>query len=1717
MRMKNMISLMDCLISLENLLFQKYLVSEELEDLFNSKPLQDDVVMSCISLLKTLQISLEGLALPCFSNKYAIKKFCFERDVIFCTTSRSYKLNAVSMEPLNIVVIDEAAQLKEAESTIPPQLPGIKHAILIGDERQLPAVVKSNVCIESGFGRSLFEQLSSLGHSVHLLSFQYRMHPSISFFPNLKFYKNKVLNAQNVLSKSYEKRHLSGPMFGSYSFINVVGGREELDDDGRSRRNMVEVAIVIKIVKYLYRGVDIAWQDSKKKLSIGGISPYAAQVISIQEKLAHKYQKLDGFSVEVKSVDGFQGGEEDIIILSTVRTNSHGSLGFISCPRRTNFALTRARHCLWILGNEKTLTNSESIWKELVFDARGRHCFFDADANDSLKMIILAAMKELDRLDDLLKGYSVLFKHAKWKVLFSDDFRKTFGKLKGSRLKKQVEGYYVICTIDIIKEVNYTQVLKVWDILALEEIPELRKRLESIHSAYTNEYINRCTEKCLDGNLEVPQSWSASQKMIRFCYLSDCEDKSEVCESCHLLSCKEVDLPMQVHDEQMDIILSPKSSFIIGRSGTGKTTILTMKFQCEQKFRMASDGIYEWENSRYRGAEVVDDPENSKPSVLRQLFVTVSPNLCYAVKQNVSHLTRVSSKGSSSAEIILDNTDVIPSELNDIPDTFINIPVKYYPLVITFQKFLIMLDGTLGNSFFERYLETREDPNVSSRSVAMQSFVRLREVTFDRFCLFYWPHFNSSLTKKLDASRVFTEIISHIKGGLQAGECRNGKLSYERYCLLAQSRDLGNDIHHRLKNGNYEGDQMDLVYIDEVQDLSMRQISLFKYICQNVDEGFMFAGDTAQTIARGVDFRFEDIRSLYYKEFLSVRTSGKQEKGFVSETKQLKQNFSTHAGVLDLAQSVIDIIYHYFIHSIDKVEPEISLISGETPVLLEYGSDENAIITIFGDTRTNGQIVGFGDVLLYNFFGTSPLKDHWRVVYDYMNKHNWVDDKLPKSFRTFSEERRSVLCFELKQLYVAITRTRQRLWICENKEELSKPMFDYWKLRGLVQIRKLDASVARAMRVKSNPREWRERGKKFFYENNFLMAIICFERAGDTMWEKLAKASDLRASADRMRQTNHEAFLGYVREAAEMFESIGKHESAASCYCDLGEYERAAKPQKLTPRRSVFQVSSVCKERKLFDKGLEYIKYQKENVNAQSKEIRKIEQESMMRFVQEFYSMESKRVFLTSVGCLNDLILLEEASGELLEAAELASLLGDVIREADLLEKVGHFKEAAALLLWYVYFSSLWCNGNSGWPLKQFSQKEVYCEKTKWLAKLDSDAFSDFVNNELNILSDHYNSFPELKHALDHSQKNRSLRGEILLIRKILDAHFRLKSSKYEWEDELPVDIYKHCSDKMFQNQVSVRTLVFNWNIWQENVVHLFDSLGSFHDKEPNKDELYVDFSLNYFGVRKHNVNGNMVYLLVNKDAEWVRKWGQKGLHMDGKLLTIDGRELVFAVRSYWQSELVSVGIKVLETLEALRKSKSNSSVFRQSTSLLHIFEVSKFLLGCQYLKLTNPYKKKLQYFLGISLTYFDLVFPLDWRKSVSKDLISLRETDLSVKLLDEIIHQSVDIKGDFTYRTIGRVMMIYVRPKIHAPCTIFVDLRNSREEVMSVLYQTKTTLCAQNPWNDNGCGTIAEVTCSNTLGDANRNENTEDGCRGELQIERKALKEISEFLNGRW
>ncbi|KAG5614103.1 hypothetical protein H5410_013927 [Solanum commersonii] len=481
----------------------------------------------CLKVLKFLN---ESISLPDFIEDYKIRSFCLKGAcLIFCTASSSIKLHTEGMTPLEMVVIDEAAQLKECESTIPLQLPGLRHAILIGDEKQLPAMVQSKICEKAEFGRSLFERLVILGHKKHLLNVQYRMHPKISLFPNSEFYQKKIMDGPNVKSAAYGKRFLIGDIFGSYSFINVSSGNEE-QDERHSTRNKAEAFVVAEIIANLHKESI----SSKQKVRVGCISPYKAQVFAIQQILGNKYStdvKSD-FSVNVRSVDGFQGGEEDVIIISTVRCNGNGSVGFLSNLQRANVALTRARYCLWILGNGTTLVNSGSIWRKLVIDAKVRGCYFDVTEDKRLNQAILNAATELGKLETLLKTDSPIFQSAKWKVIFCKDFSKSIARINDVEISKEVisllvklssgwrkseknhmfsnkgrnssvllEEYVVkhlklIWTIDIQQQNStYLQVLKIWDILPGNHIPKIAKNLDKHFGQYTVDMMNRCKYK----------------------------------------------------------------------------------------------------------------------------------------------------------------------------------------------------------------------------------------------------------------------------------------------------------------------------------------------------------------------------------------------------------------------------------------------------------------------------------------------------------------------------------------------------------------------------------------------------------------------------------------------------------------------------------------------------------------------------------------------------------------------------------------------------------------------------------------------------------------------------------------------------------------------------------------------------------------------------------------------------------------------------------------------------------------------------------------------------------------------------------------------------------------------------------------------------------------------------------------------------------------------
>ncbi|PKI51301.1 hypothetical protein CRG98_028305 [Punica granatum] len=1607
----NMMGLPGHLKSFGKLLFQKdsNLFSSRLEEAFSRKATdrlstktpRDPLLTlylkrcECLSALAVVQDSLNRLKLPSFMSKDLIREFCFQSATLFfCTASNTYKLHFVDMEPPKLLVIDEAAQLKECESVVPLQLAGLSHAVLVGDERQLPSIVSD----EASFGRSLFERLSSLGKSKHLLDIQYRMHPSISHFPNRMFYGGQIQDAAIVKAQSYIRRYLPGSMFSPYAFINISDGREEHDDKGTSLRNLVEVAVALKLLKYLQQ----AWSSSsKQKLRIGIISPYAAQVGAIRARLGKKYEDSEnsgGFVVNVKTVDGFQGGEEDIIIISTVRSNPQGNIGFLANCNNTNVALTRARHCLWILGNERTLRRSslktkQSVWEALVNDAIERQCFFNAEDDEGLAKTILEVKKEYDQLDDLLSGSSVLFRSARWKVIFSENFRQSFRKLISRQMKlsvinlllklsngwrpkrrdmnmicenslqivKQfkVESLYVLCTVDIEKDFNYVQVLKVWDVLPSEDIPKTVKRLDGIYETYSNDYIDRCKEKSLDGLLEVPKSWQAPFNFRRSGNSStenqEGHDLDSVLDSCsyaenskvndslllmkfyplssdivnHLLSDKdgkEVELPFEVTNEEREIINFPRSTFILGRSGTGKTTILTMKlFKKEQLYQMAlnRDGNGGF-SDRTNNEERDEDPNTDG---LHQLFVTVSPKLCFAVRRHISQLKR----------------------------------------------------GKVG----------------PIRSLALQTYVRAKEVNYEKFCTTYWPHFNEALMRKFDPSRVFTEIISHIKGGIRVVDSSNGRISREDYVLLSEGRastltvderekmydifldyekmkarngefdlsDLVNDLHSRLQHEKWKGDRMEFVYIDEVQDLTMRQIALFKNISSNVEEGFVFSGDTAQTIARGIDFRFEDIRFLFYKEF-------------------------------------------------------------------SHG-------------------LGDEDVLLYNFFGSSPMKNQWRVIYEYMKEQNLLDNSFPRGFPNFDLAKHNILCSELKQLYVAITRTRQRLWIVESNMEFSKPMFDYWKKLCLIQVRKLDNYLAEEMKVASTPEQWKSQGWKLMDENNYEMATMCFERAQFALGEKFARAAGLNAAADQMSISNPEEASHFRRQAGEMYESIGKNERAAQCFLALKDYERAGtlfesigmaefaaecfyELKEYERAGSIYlekcgessleragecfllagccsqaadvyskgnflsQCLSACAQGNLFELGLSYIQSWKEGAKTSKPDTVKIEQDfletcahhyykqknfkMMMRFVKVFPSMEAMRSFLRSLNCLEELLSMEEEFGNFLKAADVAKLKGDTLLEARLLGKGGHFKEASMCILWYVLYSSLWGTpGSRGWPLKKFEGKKDLLRRAKSYAILVSEHFYHYAQIESTVLLDE-----------DFSEK------------------------------------------QILRNQVSVEAMFYFWSLWRDEIICIIDNVQCLEKQEANEYTSYVEFCLNYMGVLKlYNSKAEPIYLLLNPEAEWARNIGDGSFRRNGKLVPLELRHFVVAAKKYWGSELVSVTIKVLHCLDALYKLRSSVSVgiskpeYSQCRVLIHIYEVAEFLLTSKSLICHHSDKQVIWNFIRDStLRYLSCVFPLDWRSSLRANIVSLRGSKASSRLLRQAF-ELVNPKKKLTYGQIGQLTMI--------------------------------------------------------------------------------------------
>jgi len=267
---------------------------------------------------------------------------------VLCTTNIGAGHFTLANRRFPIVLIDEATQATEPSALV-PIVKGARQLILVGDHRQLPPTVTSQRAEEGGLDISLFERLLSNGLPAHMLTTQYRMHPTIREFPSSRFYENRLEDGCTSTDRPPAAGFLWPDWDKPVAFVPVHGAEME-EESGSSRSNMDEAAVVIKIVNDLLAPGDLTAED------IGVISPYSGQVRLIQGMLDGQ---IDG--LEVKSIDGYQGREKEIIVLSTVRANDSGKVGFLSNYRRLNVALTRAKRGLIVIGDDRTLRN-DSTW-----------------------------------------------------------------------------------------------------------------------------------------------------------------------------------------------------------------------------------------------------------------------------------------------------------------------------------------------------------------------------------------------------------------------------------------------------------------------------------------------------------------------------------------------------------------------------------------------------------------------------------------------------------------------------------------------------------------------------------------------------------------------------------------------------------------------------------------------------------------------------------------------------------------------------------------------------------------------------------------------------------------------------------------------------------------------------------------------------------------------------------------------------------------------------------------------------------------------------------------------------------------------------------------------------------------------------------------------------------------------------------------------------------
>ncbi|KAI6165390.1 hypothetical protein EDD17DRAFT_225914 [Pisolithus thermaeus] len=780
---------------------------------------------------------------------------------------------------------------------------------------------------------------------------------------------------------------------------------------------------------------------------------------------------------------------------------------------------------------------------------------------------------------------------------FSDDNQK---RLDGSRsgvpifeakMQRDLRLVYQIdCIPDHDGEIE-RQVIKIYEICTHTQLNRIWDAMNHHLSGKGKEYIQRCTfrnppvhpgdkvflpavfpPEVPDAIVEPPPLVLGDQEMDQLHSLLVLDKYITFSQALinGLVARKDVQHVFELTPHERKIVDCTTSCYVLGRSGTGKTTTMLFKMlgiQRAWQLQSAGSGM-----PRPRQIFVTKSPVLADK--VEEYFVKLMDSLSLAVC-TLEELAKLPSRNMDRG--LVDNDDV-PDAQSGIPQRYSELEDHHFPLFLTFDRLARMIAADILDT------DHPEAKRIAKLFIRSQDLEVLDSfVTYETFANTYWPHFPQPLTKGLDPWLVFGEIMGIIKGSEKSLEFDDGTLDkntyrslpsrsnptfssqrelvyalFEAYSRLKRQRqhhDVADRTHAVLKillgGTSFKGRQIDYLYVDEAQDNLLIDALLLRLICNN-PEGLFWAGDTAQTISAGSSFRFDDLKAFLYRIEVDQALHTVRERTITQpQSFQLAINYRSHGGIVNCAHSVIELISHFWPNSIDHLQPEHGIVDGLKPVFftgwdkdtvryeqflfgtsgshIEFGAqqcilvrDEKAKEKLreqVGDigvimTLYESKGLEFNDVLLYNFFEDSNVDlSRWRVVLaaiDGVNEsHNPSQLQAPCFER--DESRYAGVCSELKLLYVGITRARKNMWIVD-KSDKAEPMRIFWTSRSLIQNCTPETDVPH-LAVSSTPEEWADSGRSLFHHKRYTQAMHCFGRADMSREVRIAEAYHFRELA----------------------------------------------------------------------------------------------------------------------------------------------------------------------------------------------------------------------------------------------------------------------------------------------------------------------------------------------------------------------------------------------------------------------------------------------------------------------------------------------------------------------------------------------------------------------------------------------------------------------------